>query len=74
VLADAALSRSNEFVSGSWYGHDEPRIFRVWFDLLPQPRDEHVDAALARVSAAASNGVTQIIARPNLARTVCQFP
>ena len=58
-----ALHAGGELVPHPRYGEDETRGFRLALDLAPQPRHQHVDAAVVGVMVAPGGDVAQLIAR-----------
>ena len=61
----ARRQRRGEAVAFARDGLDHARLFRVGFDLFPEPSHHHVDAAVERDIAPADDGVEQKIAAQN---------
>ena len=65
---------SHKFIAEAVNGLDKPGIFRIRFELLPQPRDMNVDRARRRHRVVAPNFVEQLIAGDDFTATPDQVP
>ena len=69
----AGRERRGEAVAFARNGLDNARLFRVGFDLFPEPSDHHVDAAVEGSVAPADGGVEQKIAAQHPAGPANKF-
>ena len=69
----AGIKRRAEAVAFARNSLDNARLFRLAFDLAPEPPDHHVDAAVERNVAPTDHGVEQKIAAQHPAGPAHKF-
>src|SRR6202040_4449999 len=65
---DARVTLTNEFITGTVDGKNEPRLLRIWFQLLPEMDDVRVDGACVWVVLVTPDCIEQTIAAERLSR------
>ena len=63
-----------EAVALAGHGDNQSRLFRIGLDLSPQLSDQHVDAAVERLEAAAGEGVQESVAADHPSRAGDERP